>query len=244
MILLGNTVYSRQNALLAIHRSFQCVNQRFLASTFRDASPSFCRGNPLRSFIRTIAFAGAMTLGWLLTSELAVSQTKSIDAPAKNATTVRTSDDESSRDHPKTTLVEARTRAAILHETLHGTLQVMHRDFFREDEGLSIPSRSLEDVFAELEKSHGIQLRWIAVDLKAMNVDNEPETGFEERAVKSLKTGKPSFDETEKDVYRFAGRIRLSATCLSCHASRRSSNDDRAAALVISIPLSQDPSDP
>ena len=163
---------------------------------------------------------------------------------AKNATTASTSDDKSSRVHPKTTLVEARTRAAILHETLHGTLQVMHRDFFREDEGLSIPSRSLEDVFAELEKSHGIQLRWIAVDLKAMNVDNEPETGFEERAVKSLKTGKPSFDETEKDVYRFAGRIRLSATCLSCHASRRSSNDDRAAALVISIPLSLDPSDP
>ncbi|MEP4682141.1 MAG: hypothetical protein ABJ015_10890, partial [Rhodopirellula bahusiensis] len=89
-----------------------------------------CRGNPLRSFTRTIAFAGAMTLSWLLTSELAFSQTRSIDAPAKNATTVRTSDDESSRERPKTTLVEARTRAAILHETLHGALQVMHRDFF------------------------------------------------------------------------------------------------------------------
>jgi hypothetical protein len=37
----------------------------------------------------------------------------------------------------------------------------MHRDFFREDEKLTIPSRSLEDVFRELTRSHGVELRWL-----------------------------------------------------------------------------------
>ena len=45
------------------------------------------------------------------------------------------------------TVDEARGRARLLHETIHGSLQIMHRDFFREDEGLPIPSHSLEDVF-------------------------------------------------------------------------------------------------
>ncbi|WP_236696220.1 c-type heme family protein [Rhodopirellula islandica] len=140
---------------------------------------------------------------------------------------------------PALTVDEARARAMILHETLHGSLQVMHRDFFREDEGLSIPSRSLEDVFAELERTYGIELRWMAVDLKAMNIDNEPESKFEQEAVGVLRSGKNTHEAAADGVYRFAGKIRLSATCLSCHASRRSNNDDRAAGLVISIPLNR-----
>ncbi|WDQ15206.1 c-type heme family protein [Rhodopirellula sp. P2] len=140
---------------------------------------------------------------------------------------------------PVLTVDEARARAMILHETLHGSLQVMHRDFFREDEGLSIPSRSLEDVFAELERTYGLELRWIAVDLKAMNIDNEPESRFEKEAVGVLRSGKKTHESADDDMYRFAGKIRLSATCLSCHASRRSNNDDRAAGLVISIPLNR-----
>lgn len=140
-------------------------------------------------------------------------------------------------DNMAASISEARGRARLLHETLHGALQVMHRDFFREDEGLKIPSRSLEDVFRELARSQGVQLRWIAVDLKAMNIDNEPQTEFEIEAVRRLKSGKSEFDQVSEGKFQFAGRIRLSATCLSCHASRRSSNDDRAAGLVISIPL-------
>lgn len=138
--------------------------------------------------------------------------------------------------HAPTTIVEARGRARLLHETLHGALQVMHRDFFREDEGLKIPSRSLEDVFRELARSHAIKLRWIAVDANAMDVDHEAKTKFEKDAVRSLKSGKEEFESVTDDEYRFAGRIRLSATCLACHASRRSSNDDRSAGLVIIMP--------
>ncbi|MBD3673910.1 MAG: DUF3365 domain-containing protein [Planctomycetaceae bacterium] len=132
---------------------------------------------------------------------------------------------------------KARVRARILHETFHGTLQVMHRDFFREDEGRKIPSRSLEDVFSELKRSHEISLRWIAVDLEAMNIDNKPQSDFEKEAVRVLKSGKPEYESVIGNEFHFAGKIRLSATCLSCHASRRSSNDDRAAGLIISFPL-------
>lgn len=48
------------------------------------------------------------------------------------------------------TVAEARDRARLLHETIHGALQVMHRDYFRDDAKLTIPSKSLEDVFQEL----------------------------------------------------------------------------------------------
>lgn len=143
------------------------------------------------------------------------------------------------KENSPANIVEARGRARILHETLHGTLQVMHRDFFREDEGLKIPSRSLEDVFRELSRSYGVKLHWIAVDLKAMNVDNEPQSDFEKKAVRVLKSGKHEFESVVDNHYHYAGRIRLSAICLSCHASRRSSNDDRAAGLVITMPLNK-----
>lgn len=138
------------------------------------------------------------------------------------------------------TVAEARGRARILHEALHGALQVMHRDFFREDEGLSIPSRSLEDVFKELARTYSVQLKWLAVDLAAMNQDNQAKTDFEKAAVRMLQSGKPEFESVTADEYRFAGRIRLSATCLSCHASRRSSNDERSAGLVIIMPLKRE----
>jgi len=132
---------------------------------------------------------------------------------------------------------EARGRARVLHETLHGALQVMHRDFFRDGERLKIPSRSLEDVFSELARSYGVKLHWIAVDLKAQNVDNEPKSDFEKQAARALKSGKAEFESVSASEFRFAGKIRLSATCLSCHASRRSNNDDRAAGLVIIMPM-------
>jgi hypothetical protein len=70
-----------------------------------------------------------------------------------------------------------------------------------------------------------------------MNIDHEPKSEFEKEVVRAIKSGKQEFESVESNRYRFAGRIRLSATCLSCHASRRTSNDDRSAALVITMPL-------
>lgn len=137
------------------------------------------------------------------------------------------------------TVSEARGRARLLHETIHGALQVMHRDFFREDEKLTIPSRSLEDVFRELALSYGVEVRWLAVNTEAMNIDHKARTEFEKNAVRELASGKEEFEVSDGDVYRHAGVIRLSSQCLKCHVPNRTSTKDRAAGLVITMPLSK-----
>lgn len=138
-----------------------------------------------------------------------------------------------------TTTAEARGRARMLHETIHGALQVMHRDFFREDEGLTIPSRSLDDVFAALKERTGVTVRWISVDTDAMNVDHTPRGAFEENAVKALISGKAEFESVENGSYRYVSHIRLASQCLKCHVPNRTSTDDRRAGVAITIPLRQ-----
>jgi hypothetical protein len=151
--------------------------------------------------------------------------TKAADAEAKPAASLPTD------------VSEARGRAKLMHETLHGVLQVVHRDFFREDEKMPIPSQSLEDVFAEVEKTQNVKLRWLAVNTQAMNVDHKAKTDFDKAAVKALAAGEESFESFTEETYEYAGTIRLSADCLGCHLPSRGSNKDRAAGLVISMPL-------
>ncbi len=141
------------------------------------------------------------------------------------------------QDSLPTTVEEARTRARILHEAFHGALQVVHRDFFDPDQRQSIPSRSLEDVFKELERNWQVKIHWLAVSADAMNVDNKPRDDFERKAVSAISSGKPEFEALEDDVYRYVGSIRLASQCLKCHAPRRTSNVDRAAGLVITMGL-------
>ena len=136
-------------------------------------------------------------------------------------------------------VAEARLRSRLLHEAFAGALQVMHRDFFREDQRLKLPSRSLEDVFAEMAETHQVQLGWLAVNTTAMSVDHRPETDFEKQAVKALAAGKDEFDSVQDDVFQFAGSIRLSASCVKCHVRNRTSNEERKAALVITMPLTK-----
>ena len=147
------------------------------------------------------------------------------------------SDPAVAKSSPPATVAEARGRARLLHEAIHGALQVMHRDFFREDEGLTIPSRSLEDVFREMARSYQVELRWLAVNTDAMNVDHKPQTEFEQSAVRALASGKLEFEAAEASIYRHAGAVRLSSQCLKCHVPFRTSTKDRTAALVISMPL-------
>ena len=136
-----------------------------------------------------------------------------------------------------TSVEEARARARILHEAFHGALQVMHRDFFDEDNARVLPSRSLEDVFDELEDQYDIKIRWLAVNAKAMNVDHEAEGEFEKGAVKALASGKKEYESVQENRYRHVGTIRLASQCLKCHLPRRTSTADRSAGLLISMPL-------
>jgi len=138
-------------------------------------------------------------------------------------------------DEELPTLEEARGRAKLLHETIHATLQVVHHQYYREDEGLLIPARTLKAVFEELARSQNVKVRWLAVDAQAMNVDHKPQDAFEKNAVKALKSGKEEFEFAEGGEYRHAGTITLSSECLKCHLPYRTSTKDRAAGLVISM---------
>ncbi len=134
-------------------------------------------------------------------------------------------------------LVAARRQAEALHEAMHTTLRIVHHQYFREDEGLAIPAEILKGVFDELEEHQGITLRWLVVEGQAMNSDHKPQDAFETAAVRALKQGAPAHETVADGVYRRAGPIALSNECLKCHVPRRTSNDDRTAGLLISIPL-------
>lgn len=184
----------------------------------------------------TLVVCGTMVLmAGMVSRSYADEMPKSTD-PAADADST-TQPNTSVKPVVRISVAEARGQAKLLHEALHGTLLVMHRDFFREDEGLKIPSLSLEDVFSELEENQGVTLRWMSVDTPPMNVDHKPESEFDLEAVRVIRSGKTSYESIVEDRYHHAGRIRLAASCLSCHLSRRSNNDPRSAALVISIPI-------
>lgn len=131
---------------------------------------------------------------------------------------------------------EARGRARLLHEAIHATLQVVHLEYYREDEALKLPAATMKLVFRELAERHQVELRWLAVNAEAMNVDHKPRDEFEKRAVEVLGAGKDEYESFADGTYRLASPITLSSDCLKCHAPNRRSNQDRAAALVIAMP--------
>ena len=139
---------------------------------------------------------------------------------------------------PPATIDDARARAKLLHETIRGTLQVVHRDFFDEDDVHAIPSASMEDVFDELDRSFGVHVKWLNVQTDVLNIDHNPEGEFETAAAKAIAAGKPFYEAQREHRYQYAGRIRLASQCLKCHVKNRLTAKDRSAGLLISMPLS------
>lgn len=134
------------------------------------------------------------------------------------------------------TASEARARARLLHETIHATLQIVHHEYYREDEGLKIPAATLRQVFKELATRQKVEVQWLAVDAEAMNIDHRPRNEFEKKAAQAL-TRQDEFEHIESGTYRLASKITLTSDCLKCHAPNRTSNKDKAAGLIISMPL-------
>lgn len=62
---------------------------------------------------------------------------------------------------PASDAKEARGRAKMLHEMVRGTLQIMCRDFFDEENSHTIPSASLEDVFHEMHEGYEVKMKWV-----------------------------------------------------------------------------------
>ena len=138
---------------------------------------------------------------------------------------------------PAQSVDEARGRAQLLYEMVNGALQVMHRDFFDPDDKDRIPSRALEEVFEVMAETRNVELRWLAANAKIMNDDHEPKDDFEKRAVTALAKGAEEFESVEGGKYRYVGLIRLHNECLKCHVPLRTSLEDRAAGVAISMPF-------
>lgn len=134
------------------------------------------------------------------------------------------------------TIEDARGRARWMHEIIHGSLQVMHRDFFDEEGTTNLPSQSLDDVFSQMAKDWLVEVSWLGVNA-TKGTDHLPKNRFEEQAAEALKNGKKEYESVEGSRYRFAGAIRLSNQCLKCHVRDRKTLEDRVAGLVITFPM-------
>lgn len=132
---------------------------------------------------------------------------------------------------------EARGRARVLHESIHGILQLVHRDFFAPNDHGFIPSTTLEEVFKDLSRKQKVDVLWLGVEGRTMNVDLQAKDECKRKAVDALRAGKKEFELIEGDRYRRGGAILLHNACLKCDVPKRTSLEDRVAGLVISMPL-------
>src|SRR5690606_38399994 len=129
----------------------------------------------------------------------------------------------------------ARRQAELLHDAIDSTLDVVHHQFYREDEGLPIPAASLKDVFAELQRRRNVRLRWLAVDAQPMNTDHKPANDFEKQAVQAIAAGGKVVEQANGNVYQRVAPIKLGSECLKCHLPSRTSTENRTAALIVSM---------
>lgn len=145
---------------------------------------------------------------------------------------------------PRVSLAVARDRAKLLQDVYSSTLDVMHHRYFHNDRAV-VPARAMEDVFATLERQSHIQARWIAVNLKAMSIDHEPETKFEKQAAREIASGNRTVEIVEDGYYRRAVAIPLQGGCVSCHGGffKMPSSTPKFAGLIVSVPVAESEGD-
>jgi hypothetical protein len=183
-------------------------------------------------FLAVLLFAGLLT-------QPAQAQQPAAQQPAAEQPATEQAPKQSTHQRDLPSAAEAPGRARLLHEAIHATLQIVHHEYYREDEALKLPAATLQSVFQELATRQKVELRWLAVNAQAMNVDHVPRTDFEKQAVQALSAGQAEFTQQTDQALYYAGAITLDSSCLKCHAPTRTSNRDRAAALVIKMPLRQ-----
>lgn len=161
--------------------------------------------------------------------------------PPKTSTDEAAPSQDETADEPLT-VEEARRQSRLLERTYVTTLRMMHRRYFDEDERHPIPARTLEEVFKEVDAGTQRTTGWLAVNTPAMNVDHEPEPGFETDAVEALSDGKEAFERVENGVYRRAGAVPLAGGCLKCHVSALTKrvSTPRIAAFIVSMPVQEE----
>lgn len=138
----------------------------------------------------------------------------------------------------RVTIEAARERARLMHDIYAATLEVLHDRYFHVNRSV-LPARAMEDIFAEMKRQSQVEAKWMAVNLKAMNINNEPKSEFEVRAAKEIGAGKGESETLEDGYYRRAAAIPLAGGCVSCHGgfAREQTRSPKFAALVISLPV-------
>lgn len=139
------------------------------------------------------------------------------------------------------TVAAARERSRTMHRIYLSTLDTMHDHYFHANRAV-LPARAMEDIFGTVDRQSGVRTRWIAVNANAMSVDHEPIDEFERQAARKIASGEAAVEQTEPDMYRFAGAIPLQDSCVQCHMGTMTvpPKKRRFAGLVISIPLARD----
>lgn len=146
-------------------------------------------------------------------------------------------DQEPPRESVPSSVEEARARAILLHDTFETILHEVHQEYYQEDENLTLPAAAIKSVFRKLGKRHHVRFRWLAVEGEPMNIEHTASTPFEQEAVRALTKGETAYEQIGDGEYLRAGRITLTSECLKCHVPNRKSTEDRAAGLIISLPL-------
>jgi len=186
----------------------------------------------------TIAAAGIAVLSAVLSSAPYGGETPAESgAPKKKAPVIEEKD--------RVPVEVARDRAKLMHDIYASTLDVMHHRYFHREKAV-IPARAMEDVFAEMKLQSKSEARWIAVNLRAMSIDHEPETEFEKQAVRDITAGKLDVEIIEGGYYRRATVIPLHDGCIGCHEGtfRQPTKTPKYAGLVISIPVTNEAETP
>ena len=189
-----------------------------------------------RSFVARMTFAavGIATLSAVFCSEPYGGETPAESSgPQKKVPVIEEKD--------RVPLAVARDRAKLMHDIYTATLDVMHHRYFHREKSV-VPARAMEDVFDEMKLQSKSETRWIAVNLRAMSIDHEPETEFEKQAARDITAGKSDVEIIEDGYYRRATVIPLHDACISCHEGtfRQPTKNPKFAGLVISIPVTGD----
>lgn len=163
-----------------------------------------------------------------------------VAGPPKKSAQKTASDQQAKEQTPQPlTAKEARGQARTLQTVYEASLHMMHHYYFDDDEGMRIPAKALEDVFAFSDEQTGWNTYWISVNSPPMNVDNKPDSPFEKKAAKALTDGQEEYEHIANGKYYRAGAITLTQTCMHCHVPALTGEADQpvVAGLVTTIPI-------
>jgi hypothetical protein len=189
--------------------------------------PDISLSRSLFAFLTLLASAGVLVAGFAAGDEKG----------KKRSAAEELADKQRIQENLPATADEARGRARWMHETIHGALQVMHRDFFGNGEDdLNLPSQSLDDVFLALAETWGVEIQWLGVNA-TKGAGHEADDDFEKAAARALASGKLEYEAVERGKFRYVGAIQIRNECLKCHVPNRTSLEDRVGGLAFIIPL-------